>query len=376
MNRPTLGLLAAVSALVVLVAGPAAAQSNLANCKYYTKTQQDFEQGFKYCKDCIEDEPDNPEARYYGAWCLAEMGMYEQAWESFDWLLSQKDSKNKKVRKHAKWAEQRVQTYFATHFNKGVEYLKAEDYFSANEEFSKATKIYPTKAAGFLNYGFTQNRIGDSDGAIESFRRAVEIAPENPTGYEYLAVALQDRLDGMRTNPNVDAEEMAAAQAELHSTLTRVLEHDPANDAALLQLADLELAKGNREQAFQYIEQSVEIDPDNLNKLYNMGVGFYEAENWEAAIEAFGKTAELMDDPDDQLWLDAMYNKAICEKSSEQWDDCLATVDSLLEINPESMDYHSLAGQVWMKKGDKDKALVHFQKYDELEKNQIEGITP
>jgi tetratricopeptide (TPR) repeat protein len=375
MNRPILGLLAALSALVLL-AGPAAAQSNLANCKYYTKTQQDFEQGFKYCKDCIEDEPENPEARYYGAWCLAEMGMYKEAWESFDWLISQQDSKNKKLRKHAKWAAERAQGYFATHFNKGVEYLKAEDYFSANEEFAKATQIYPTKAAGFLNYGFTQNRIGDADGAIESFRKAVEIAPDDPTGYEYLAVALQNRLDALRADSNADPAERTATETELQGTLTKVLENDPSNDAALLQLADLELAKGNRDLAFDYIEKSVDIDPENLNKLYNMGVGFYEAENWDAAIEAFGKTAELLDDPDDQLWLDAMYNKAICERSAERWDDCIATLDALLEVNPDGMDYHSLAGQVWMKKGDKDKALVHFQKFEALEKAQIEGNTP
>ena len=146
-----------VLALIVIAwaqAGPALAQSALSNCKYYTKTQQDFQAGLQYCEQCIKDEPENPEARYYGAWCLAEVGRYSDAWPSFAWLIERINDKDKTVQKHAKWASERVQLYFAKHFNEGVKQLQANNLAAARDEFEKATQIGPNKADAFLNLGY------------------------------------------------------------------------------------------------------------------------------------------------------------------------------------------------------------------------------
>jgi tetratricopeptide (TPR) repeat protein len=145
MSRPLVGVVAALALILAWVpASDAQLQNALGNCKYYTKTQQDFEQGLPYCRQCIEDEPENPEARYYGAWCLAEMGRFDEAWTSFKWLIDRKGDKDKKIQKHAKWAQDRVQSYFAKHFNEGVKFLNANDLASAKDEFKAATQIYPT----------------------------------------------------------------------------------------------------------------------------------------------------------------------------------------------------------------------------------------
>jgi tetratricopeptide (TPR) repeat protein len=373
MSRPIRTLVTAAAG-VLLLAGVAFGQaSSLANCKYYTKTQQDFAQGLPYCRECIEEEPDNPEARYFGAWCLAEMGEYEAAWESFEWLLDRQDSRDKKIRKHAKWASERVQAYFANHFNQGVEYLNGEDYASARDEFRKATEINPQKAAGFLNYGFTLNQLGEQQAAIESFRKAVEIAPDQPVGYEYLSVALANRIDELRESANADTAEVNALRTELYGALEKVLENDPANDAALINLADLELEKGNTDEAFTYIEKAVQIDPGNLTTLYNKGVTFYQAQNWDAAIQAFGKTAELVDDPSEQLWLDSMFNKAVCEQSDERWEAAIATSNELIEVDPTNADYYGIRAKARMKTGQKEAALEDYKKVEELSAAAVEG---
>ena len=44
----------------------------------------------------------------------------------------------------------------------------------------------------------------------------------------------------------------------------------PAKDAALLQLADVELASGNEPKAIEYITKAMEISLDNVVKLYNL----------------------------------------------------------------------------------------------------------
>ncbi|MCA9751469.1 MAG: tetratricopeptide repeat protein [Gemmatimonadetes bacterium] len=374
MRRPIFGLSAALFT-ILLLAGSASAQSALSNCKYYTKVSQDFEGGLNYCRQCIEDEPDNPEARYYGAWCLAETGNYEEAWESFNWLIERKDTRNKKMRKHAQWAEERVQRFYARHFNAGVKALNEDDLLTANTEFERAVEIYPTKAGGLLNYGFTQNKLGDTDAAIESFRRAVELNPDDPTAYEYLSVALSSKVSKLREDP-ADSTKVQELETELQDVLTRVLEAKPSNDAAMLQLADLELAKGNRESAFQYIEKAYDIDPTNLNKLYNIGVSFFEAPNYEAAAEAFGKTAELLGDPDDSLWADAMYNKSLCEQKLERWDVAISTAQKLVAESEGNADYHRLLADAYTGKGDRPAAMKEIQMALDLEKNSAEGEAP
>ncbi|MBZ0270348.1 tetratricopeptide repeat protein [bacterium] len=376
MSRPAIGLLTAVFAVASLsLAASAFAQGEqlhdpLPNCKYYTKTQQDFEQGLPYCEQCIKDEPENPEARFFGAWCLAEMGRWDEAWESFGWLLDRKNSKDKNTRKHAKMAAERVSGYFGEHWNKGLAALKqGEDHYAeAEQEFTIASKINPRQAAAFLNLGFVRNQLGDTEGALEAFRKAIEVDPENATAYEYYSVALGNKRDKMlEDEANADPEALAEITAELKTVLERVITDKPANDAALLQLGDIALRAGEQDKAIEYINRGIDVDPNNVVKLFNIAVGFFQSKDYEAAAETFAMVAEREDDPDSDLWTDSMYYGALSLFKNGQVDESLVLVKELLEVNPEEKDYHSLAIQLYLKKGEIANANEHTLKYEELE---------
>jgi tetratricopeptide (TPR) repeat protein len=364
-----------VAMTFVAYAPDATAQSALANCKYYTKTQQDFEQGLDYCKECIEVEPENPEARFFGAWCLAETGNWSDAWTSFEWLIDRADSKDKKVKKHSKMASDRVQNYFAQHFNKGVEYLKAgtDQYPNARDEFRIASLINPRDEKGFLNLGFTQTQLGETDDALTTFRSAREVAPDNTTVYEYLSVALGNKRVSLREADPVDTERLAAVTQELKETLAKVIEASPANDAALLQLGDLNMAEGDTETGIANIRKAIEIDPNNVVKLYNIAVGFYQADEYEAAANTFAMVAAEEDDPGSDLWRDSKYNAALCLMELKAYDRSLELVSELLEANPEEPDYHSLASRTYLKLNDLPKANQHMERYEALKNATVVG---
>jgi tetratricopeptide (TPR) repeat protein len=370
MSRPGIGLLTAVLVGASLFLAPTVqAQSALANCKYYTKVQQDFEQGLPYCTKCIEDEPDNPEARFYGAWCLAEMGDWDAAWESFSWLLDRKDSKDKDIRKHAKMAAERVSVYFGQHWNKGLEHLKAGDEHlpEAESEFSIASRINPRQAAAFLNLGFTRNQLGDTEGALEAFETAIEVDSTNATAYEYYSVALGNKRDRMMAEGNADPEELAEITAKLKDALERVIATKPSNDAALLQLGDIALLEGDRAAGIDYITRAIDVDPNNIVKLFNKAVGFFQAKEYTPAAETFALVAEREDDPSSDLWSDSKYYGALSLFKDDKVDESLVLVLELLEANPNEKDYHSLASQLYLKKKEIAKANEHMQKYEELD---------
>jgi tetratricopeptide (TPR) repeat protein len=379
MVRPDLRVLAVVAVLAPLALVTSAdAQSALANCKYYTKVQQDFEQGLEYCRTCIEEEPDNPEARFYGAWALAEMGEWEPASESFWWLVDRAEDKDKNVRKHAKMADQRIQGYYTEHFNKGVNLIQAgeDSYPAALEEFKIATTINPKKVDAFLNLGFVQNSLGQLDEALQSFETAIQVNPDSKIAYDYYSVALGNKRNQLVQSQEADAEQVAEVTTKLKDALARVIENDPAKDAALLQLGDLAMSEGKTEEAIAYINKAIEIDPGNVVNLYNIAVGLHEAGSYEAAAQIFEKVAVEEGEPT-ELCLDAQYNAALCYKQLEQWDKGLVLVQKLLEANPDSPDYHSLASQFYLKTGDLQKASEHMQEHDRLAGTaETDGGTP
>jgi tetratricopeptide (TPR) repeat protein len=397
MSRPLVGLSAIVIAVACAV--PALAQSNLANCKYYTKTQQDFEAGIKYCAECIKDEPDNPEARFYGAWCLAEVGRFSEAWESFHWLIERANEKDKDIQKHAKMATERVNSYYGSHFNEGVKLLNADNVESARGEFLKATEINPTKAAGFLNLGYTQNRLGDIDGALESFRRAIEISPDS-TGYDYYSVALGNKLrrlgrdrDSLRTVADslrkakadtaavtsaLEKEKAALDQTsgELKATLEKVVALTPSNDAALTQLGELELGAGQDSLAIAHFRKAIELKADNVVQLYNAAVGFYQQNQFEQASKSFAIVTDHADTASTDgrsLWRDAMYNRTLALKSVDRYEEALACVQKLIAFNDSEPDYHELASQIYVKLKQNEKAEAEFERAKALKQQALNG---
>ena len=373
MSRPLVGLVALALILAWVPASDAQLQNALGNCKYYTKTQLDFTQGLPYCQQCIDDEPENPEARYYGAWCLAEMGRFEEAWPSFKWLIDRKNDKDKKIQKHAKWAQERVQSYFAKHFNGGVTMLNANDLPGAREEFKAATQINPTKPEGFLNLGYVDNQLGDADAALAAFKKAIEIAPNNATAYEYYSVALGRKRDAMVAAANPDTAAVAAVTEDLKATLNKVVANNPANDAALLQLGDLEMALGHEEQGIEYVEKAIAIAPENVVKLYNIAVGFYQRNEYEKAARAFGLVADQVKDPDDDLWRDAMYNRALALKEAKKFEEALEVALKLVEVNDQEADYHSLASGIYLQLKNLPKASEHAERAETLKAAKVEG---
>lgn len=376
MSRPLVGLFAIAALILAWVpASDAQLQNALGNCKFYTKSQQDFYQGLPYCEQCITEHPDNPEARYFGAWCLAEVGQYEKAWESFKWLIDRRNDKDKKIQKHAKWAQERVQHYFAKHFNKGVEYLNANDLPSAEDEFESASQINPTKPEAYLNLGYVENQMGRSDEALRAFKRAIEIAPDNATAYEYYSVALARKRDALLAQATPDSAAVADVSAELKRTLERVVERTPDNDAALLQLGDLELASGNEEAGIQFVEKAIAIAPDNVVKLYNIAVGFYQRNEYEKAAGTFALVAQHVDDPEDDLWRDAQYNRTLALKEAKKPQEALEVALKLLEVDPDQADYHNLASGIYVELKDLPKAAEHAERAEAL-KTAAAGTAP
>ena len=374
MNRALSGLVLVV-ALPLLLAPQAFGQASaMSNCKYYMKTVQDFDQGLPYCKQAIEENPEDPEARFYGAWCLAEAGELEAAWDSFDWLLERQDQGDKKIDKHAEWAEARVRQYYANFFNKGVELLNAEDTQGALDAFRWATLIDPRKTDAYLNLGFTQTQLDDIDGALASFAAAIEIDPENATAREYHWDALRRKRRALLLEEAPDEALLAEVTDQLRDTLNGILTVDPANAEAHMDMAGIEYEAGNTELAMDHLKKAVEIAPENVVELYNRGIEFYQADKYAAAIAAFTAVLEFVaEDPSDDIYEKTTYVLGLSYLYSEDYANSVLVLEKLTEQFPDNLDYWAKAGAAAARAGETEKAGLFFETYETMKDAQVMG---
>jgi tetratricopeptide (TPR) repeat protein len=371
-------LWAALSVSAAVPPPAAFAQADpLANCLYYTRTQADFEQGLKHCREAIQKYPEDPEARFYGALCLAETGHWDEAWQSFSWLIERKGSEDKKVRKHADMADKQALFYYQTHFNRGLELVEAQSYEEADGEFAIATKIYPSKVDAYLNRGFAQTQRDDLDGALASFDTAVSIDPKHPQTSLYYWDALNRKLKVLRNAEPRDSTAIEGTMEKLRTTLDRVLETPDvkAEDraAAYLQLADLAFANGENEKAIEYVTKATEIAPEKITELYNMGIEFYNADDYGPAIQALRTVMAQIDDESDDIWRRALYVVGLCSLYTEDWAGCIAAMDKLIALDPGNMDYYLNRGKAHMKAGNESAAAADITKWEKMKEAAVTG---
>jgi tetratricopeptide (TPR) repeat protein len=371
MRRIATAMLAIVVA-TALGASAASAQSALANCKYYTKVLQDFAQGLPYCEQCLKEEPDNPEARFYAGWCLAEMGKFSEAHEAFAPLLGKTNDSDKNVREHAKMAEGRVNQYANDHFNKGSDLLGKGDMQGAHDEFKKAAAIDPRKVISLVSLGYTSKQLGDLDGALAAYRQALVLEPKNLDANRNFSVALAAKYDSVKAAQPPDTSQVSAVRAELVQSLVHVVETDTTKDSAVAyaQLGQIKLEMGDVETGLGHLHKAVEIDPDYSAQLFpvlfNIGVEKLQAKQYAEASTLFAKASESIPQTDSN-WPDTMYNLGLSYFNAGDYAKSAETMEKLVAVNPQK-DYYNMLMLAYGKTGDQPKAAAAAKKYEELSK--------
>ena len=153
------------------------------------------------------------------------------------------------------------------------------DSVAALGEYQAALKGAPS-ARTFALLGRLRSRIGDAEGALESFRAASEIAAADPVVL-FLVARTQWELG--------DAVEARAA-------ITRVLTMNPDQPQALTLLAKLDLAEGAARDARAALVRAAASDPTNLECRYYLSRLAWrdgnrdEARRWLAELRAIEAT--------------------------------------------------------------------------------------
>ena len=142
------------------------------------------------------------------------------------------------------------------------------DLDGAAARFREATTIDPDRAADWANLGTVLRKRGAHDEALAALERARTARPNDPYFANLLALTLRDagRLD--------------EAEALLVKVVARARTYAPA----AYNLGNLRLRRGDVEGAITAFRRAVEIDPNDVRHLSNLGDALARADRLHEAL--------------------------------------------------------------------------------------------
>jgi protein O-mannosyl-transferase len=154
-------------------------------------------------------------------------------------------------------------------------------YWSSSENlWTHALAVTANNSLAHRKLGWDQLSANDPEGALEHFRRAAEISPNDPTNHVNLGLCL---------NANHEQEE---AIAEFRSAIGLASDPEQLASAYTDLGADLDQA-GNTAEAQDSYNHALQIDPKMFNTYFDRGLLFEKQGQMELAIQDYRHAVEL-----------------------------------------------------------------------------------
>ena len=163
----------------------------------------------------------------------------------------------------------------------GNKMFESGDFAGALKKYEEILPTIPEKNqhSVWFQMARTQARLKQPDKAIEAFKRAIELAPENT---DYRKALAQYYLDEKRY------EEALNLYADPRATGSQ------SPDEALFALGEKLSTQGNSEVAQVAFEKVLQLNPQNAEAYYQLGMIFYyDKKNDKRATELLNKYLEL-----------------------------------------------------------------------------------
>ncbi|MBU0717100.1 MAG: tetratricopeptide repeat protein, partial [Planctomycetes bacterium] len=254
---------------------------------------------------------------------------------------------------------------------------------SAMEQLHIAVERSSDHSAAWFALGFCEEKLEETDEAVDSYESAIRLTPQLRNAHERLAAIhlKHDRLDeaiaqyehlcagepddvtaalalanlyiragrfqeaieryqfALTIDPeNWEAQdEFVTACVEAGKTgdaievLRRLIDRQPECAGHQLRLGDLYRTAGRSGEALDAYRRAVELSPDYLEAVIKVGMAHMRSGKFQEAIEAFGRAIEL----NDRL-LSAYIGLGVAQQEIGQTDEALVSFEAAARIEPNS----------------------------------------
>ncbi len=168
--------------------------------------------------------------------------------------------------------------YSDARYNLAFALLSNSDFKGALPHLKLLAAANPGDAAVQDGLGDAFGRTGNAAGALGAYKRATQLASKNTDyGWKFALALIK-----------------AGRAEEATAQLRQVLQTDPTNVPALLQIGDLHLKAGRYGDAATVLKRYVQLKPDDFTGHFNLGVAYdYNGTKFDEALEQYAVAEKL-----------------------------------------------------------------------------------
>lgn len=249
------------------------------------------------------------------------------------------------------------------------------DYEGAIAVFEQADAIYDGRPEVKAYLGQLYVQTGRYDEGIVVLREAQEIIASDRIMEMDSTTAASWREQGEQlplyiTQALMQTQQYGAAAQELQGLLA----DDPDNMSYLRQLAAIYVEMDQPEQARGIYDRMAATGNMTSADWYAIGVGYYQMDDYDGAIEAFGSAAEVSRNDRDalEMWARSVVEaypagEGAAEPPAGALEDAVAAGERWLELDPANRNAYLILAQTSNRLGDEDRARDLVQAIEALE---------
>ncbi len=225
--------------------------------------------------------------------------------------------------------EQEAETYFQIgDLNKAIDsYKRAIEVQPQNPQLYAELARIQTYSSSLLTT--TEGRRTRLQDALDSIDKAIELAPEDSTAHAVRAFVLD-----WNANPLLAGDKVASILVQAEQEAVTAINLDNQNTLALVYYAEILVDQQKWNQAEQYIQQAMNRDTTLMDVHRVMGYVLESTRQYRLAIEEYQKALEIAPNMP-LLWLQIGYNyRALANPSvPAQFEPALEAFQKVVEIN-------------------------------------------
>lgn len=318
--------------------------------------QKDYPKAEEFLVKAMAVEVDNPEIPFQlGHHIYGRDGRWKEMNEVFDKAMDlNPEAKIMDGRTVKEMVDVSRYGFWSDEYNRGVRVYNSSKGLNEedrNNKIREALEVFRTasviKFDESLNYTMMATcfyEIGDSESAGEHISKAVEIAPED-------------------FNANIAAGQIFSRNNEPEKALpylTKAVELDPTNSAAIRNLAQTHYDLGDTDASIATYEKAISTTTDMKVKAdlyFNLGVLYNLAGDFDTAEDNFVSALDL--NPND---VEAIVGMAQTFESNEKWRKAEKFYKELIYLEPEVASHYRGIARVLLQQGKQDEATRYFEK--------------
>ena len=231
--------------------------------------------------------------------------------------------------------------YVDAYNNLGVGLKSLGDLNGAIDAYQKALELQPRQAKTYFNLANALKEQSNAASAAESYRKALEIEPSFPEAWNNLGNALKE-------------------QGELESAIRayqEALSHKADYPNAINNLGNALKERGDLDAAIACHRRALQLKPKDPEIYFNLGVALKERGEPASAVQAYSKALQLKAD-----YPEALTNLGNALRALGKLDEACQAYRKALAIKPDYPEAFNNLGLAFKESGKVDLAIIAYKK--------------